>query len=98
MSEMHAQVQQYVKILKALDRHLDKGIEHAKARKYDPNLLLQARLAPDMFALVRQVQSVCDGAKFFAARVSGREAPKHPDTEQTTDELRARIAVVVQYL
>jgi hypothetical protein len=51
-----------------------------------------------MFPLARQVQSSCDGAKFLAARLSGREAPKHADTEQTMAELHARIASVREYL
>jgi hypothetical protein len=51
-----------------------------------------------MFPLVGQIQSACDGAKFVAARLSGKEAPKHPDTEQTLDEIRARIRSVLDYL
>jgi hypothetical protein len=51
-----------------------------------------------MFPLVRQVQSACDNAKFAVARTLGRTPPAHPDTEQTIDELRARIASVVAYL
>jgi uncharacterized protein len=96
--DVHAQVQQFAKMLKNLDGWLEKAGEHAKAKKFDPNVLVQARLAPDMFPLTNQVQSACDGAKFLAARLSGREAPKHPDTEQTLDQLRARIASVLEYL
>ncbi len=98
MTDVHAQVLQYSKMLKNLDRQLEKAAEAAKAKKYEVTVLLQSRLAPDMFPLVRQVQSACDGAKFFAARTSGREAPKHPDTEQTLDEIRARIENVIEYL
>lgn len=86
------------KLLGCLDGCLQKGIEHAAAKKFDPNVLLQSRLAPDMFPLVRQVQSACDQAKFAAARTAGREPPAHADTEQTIDELRARIAAVAAYL
>jgi hypothetical protein len=89
---------QFQKLLGNLDRCLQKGIDHATARKYDPDLLLQARLAPDMFPLLRQIQATCDVAKFAAARVTGKEAPSHPDTEQTMAEARARIAAVVEYL
>jgi uncharacterized protein len=98
MSEMHAQVQQYTKMLKNLDRQLVKAADTAKAKKYDVAVLLEARLAPDMFPLMRQVQSVCDGAKFFAARIAGKDAPKHPDTEHTLEEIRARIQTVIEYL
>lgn len=86
------------KVLKNIDGWLQKAVDHAAAKKFDVNTLLQARLAPDMFPLVRQIQSCCDGAKFTAARVTGKEAPSHPDTETTVDELRARIAATVAWL
>lgn len=86
------------KLLGNLDRCIDKAVAHAAAKKFDPNVLLQSRLAPDMFPFVRQVQSVCDQAKFAAARLSGREAPSHPDTEQTIGEVKQRIATVIAYL
>src|SRR5690606_1659362 len=60
--------------------------------------LLQARLAPDQFALLRQIQAACDNAKFAAARVAGKQPPVHEDTETTFEELRARIRSVVDYL
>jgi uncharacterized protein len=97
MTDIHAQVRQFTKMLKSLDRQLGKASEQATAKKYDPGVLLQARLAPDMFPLVKQVQRACDGVKFLAARTSGRDAPKHPDTEQTMDELRARVQTVIEY-
>ena len=52
---------------------------------------MQARLAPDQYPLVRQIQSICDQPKFLAARLTGKEPPKHPDTETTMTEIRARI-------
>ena len=82
--------------------HMDKWLEtasaHAATMKFDPNLYLGFRLAPDQFALVRQVQAVCDTAKLAASRLTGKDAPSHPDTEQTVDELRARIRSVIAYL
>ena len=86
------------KLLGMLDTWLDKATAHAAAKKYDPNVLLQARLAPDMFPLVRQIQATCDLAKYVASRTTGKDAPAHPDTEQTIDELRERVASVVSYL
>jgi uncharacterized protein len=86
------------KLLRGIDGWLDKAIAFAATKKFDPNTLLQSRLAPDMFPLVRQIQAVCDQAKFAAARTAGKEPPSHPDTEQTIDELRKRIATVVSYL
>lgn len=85
-------VTQYSKMLKNLDSCLDKAVAHATAKKFEVDTLLQARLAPDQFPLVRQIQSACDSAKFSAAYLSGKDAPSHPDTEQTLAEIRARIA------
>ncbi len=61
-------------------------------------LFLGFRLAPDQFPLARQVQITCDTAKLGAARLAGKEAPSHPDTETTVEELRARIRSVIAYL
>ena len=98
MSYAYASVQQLSKMLKNLDQWLEKSVEYAKQRGFDPDVLLQARLAPDMLALTNQIQIACDGAKFLAARLSGKEAPKHPDTETTMEQLRARIRSVQEYL
>ncbi|HUQ06721.1 MAG TPA: DUF1993 domain-containing protein [Kofleriaceae bacterium] len=86
------------KLLRQIDGWLDKTQAHATARKFDVNTLLQARLAPDMFPLVRQIQATCDQAKFAAARTTGKDVPSHPDTETTFDELRKRVASVVAFL
>ena len=91
-------VPQLVKMLKNLDAWLAAAIANAERRKFDVNTLLAARLAPDQFALARQVQTVCDNAKFVAGRLTGKEWPAHPDTETTVDQLRARIAAVREYL
>ena len=98
MSLYTASAPQLAKMLKSLDRWLTLASEQAKERSFDPAVLLVARLAPDQYTLMRQIQSACDAAKFAAARLTGKEAPKHPDTEQTLDEIRARIAAVVSYL
>lgn len=95
---VHVIVNEMKKLLRGLDHCIDKAIAYAHAKKFDPNVLLQARFAPDMFAFSRQVQSACDQAKFAAARTAGKDAPSHPDTEQTMDDLKKRIATVVAYL
>jgi uncharacterized protein len=71
---------------------LDKAAAQAAAKKFDCAVLAQARLFPDMYPLVRQVQIACDTAKGAAARLAGIEVPRHEDTEATFDELKARIA------
>jgi hypothetical protein len=77
---------------------LDKAAAHAAAKKFDPVVLAQARLYPDMYPLARQVQIACDTAKGAAARLAGVEVPKHEDTETTLAELKARIAKTVDFL
>ena len=91
-------VSQMKKQLEQLDGWLDAAVAFAAARSFDANVFLGMRLAPDQFAFVRQVQSACDSAKFGASRVSGAQAPSHPDTEQTIDELHARVRATVKYL
>lgn len=91
-------VVQMKKMLSNLGRWLELAKKHAADKSFDVNVLLTARLAPDQFAFVRQVQSSCDNAKFAAARLTGRDAPRHPDTEQSVDELQARIASTIAYL
>ena len=98
MSQTYGSIVQLKKMLTNLDAWLAKAAAHAKARNFDVNVLAQARLAPDQYPLVKQVQSACDTAKFAAARLSGKEAPKHPDTETTVEELHARIQSTVAYL
>jgi hypothetical protein len=77
---------------------LDKGLAHASTRKFEPAVLFNSRLAPDMFPLSRQVQIACDLAKNSVARLAGVEPPRHEDTEKTLEELRARIAKTIDYL
>jgi hypothetical protein len=96
-SQYYATVQQLSKMLKNLDTWLDKAVAHAEKKKFDPAVLLQARLAPDMLPLMSQIQSACDGAKFCAARLAGKDPPKHPDTEKTLEEVRPRIRAVIEY-
>lgn len=93
-----ASVPGFLRALEALAHVLRKGEEFARARDYDPALLLQARLAPDMFPLVRQVQIATDLAKNGAARLAGVEPPKFEDDETTFVELFSRIARARDFL
>ncbi len=93
-----ATFQQIKKQLSQVDHWLEAASAHATARSFDPTLFLGFRLAPDQFGFARQVQVACDTAKLAAARLTGQEAPKHADSEQTIDELRTRVRAVVEYL
>ncbi len=77
---------------------LDKGAAHAEAKKLDPKVLADSRIIADMFPLKRQVQIVCDTAKGAAARLAGVTIPKHEDTENTFEELKARIAKTLAFV
>lgn len=91
-------LKQMRKMLSHIDRWFDIAVAFAGKKGFDPNLFAGFRLAPDQFPLARQVQSACDTAKLAAARMAGRDAPKHADTEQSIDELRARVKSVIAYL
>ena len=70
---------------------LQKAAAHAEARKFDPNVFLAARFAPDMLPFAAQIRIACDMAKSGAARLAGIEAPVFADDETTLDQLLARI-------
>lgn len=84
--------------LNSLAALLEKGLAHATTRKFDPSVLFNARLAPDMFPLSRQVQIACDIAKNSVARLAALEPPRFEDNEKTIEELRARIARTIDYM
>ena len=84
--------------LNALSAILDKAESFAAAKKIDPSVLLHYRLAPDMFALVRQIQAVADQAKNGSARLAGVEPPAFDDKETTIPELKARLAKTIAFL
>jgi hypothetical protein len=88
----------FAKTLENMERWMDKAEAHAKAKSFDVEVLAQARLAPDMYSFVRQVQSACDQAKYAAAYLGGKQPPSHPDTEQTFAELRERIRKCLGFL
>jgi hypothetical protein len=82
-------------MLLALSDVLKKGEEHAQQHKFEPGILLQSRLFPDMLPLVRQVQIACDFAKSVPARVAGVEVAAYEDTEQSFAELQQRISKTI---
>lgn len=81
-----------------LSKLLDKAEAFAEEKKFKPEILVNARLAPDMLSLAGQIQRLSDTAKASAARLTNAEAPSFPDDETTFADLRARIAKTVDYL
>jgi hypothetical protein len=98
MSMSSAAIPTFEITLGALSKLLDKAEAFCAAKKIDPGTLLGYRLAPDMFALSRQVQIACDLAKIGAARLAGVEPPKFEDTEKTIPELKERIGKTVAFV
>lgn len=88
----------FTRTLKALDTILGKTEAHAEARRIEPAVFLQARLAPDMFPLLRQVQLASDFAKGGAGRLAQGEPPRIPDEEKTFADLHGRIAKTLDYI
>ncbi len=93
-----ASVPVFQQMLKALRGILVKAQQQAETMKVAPEVLLQARLYPNMFALTRQVQIATDFAKGCPARLAGVEPPKYEDTEKTFPELLARIDRTLEFL
>jgi uncharacterized protein len=91
-------VPQFTKMLRNLNAILGKAAAHAEAKKFDMNVLLNSRLAPDQFNLSRQIQIACDTAKLSVARLTGKDAPVHDDNEVQLPQLKARIESVISFL
>jgi len=98
LSMYAASVPVFRRALTQLGAVLDKGEAFAAARKIEPAVLLNARLAPDMFPLIRQVQIASDHAKGCASRLAGVEVPSWPDDEASFEQLQGRIRRTIEYL
>jgi hypothetical protein len=88
----------FQQMLGGLSGVLAKGDAHSRERKIEPGALLQARLYPDMFPLLRQVQVACDFAKGVSARLAGVPVPAFEDTEHGFADLQARITKTLDFL
>ena len=91
-------IPQFIKMLQNLHRILEKASLYASAKKIEMEVLLNSRLFPDQFNLIKQIQIACDTAKLAASRLTGKEAPLHEDKEKTALELKTRIEEVIHYL
>jgi hypothetical protein len=98
MSFYDASVPAFLQILGSLSGLLTKAEAHCKAKNIQPDVLLNARLFPDMLPLTKQIQLVCDFAAKGCARLTQSELPSVPDTEKTFDELKQRLAKTIDYV
>jgi hypothetical protein len=88
----------FVQFLTSLSAVLDKAAAHAEAKKIDPAVLLNTRLTPDMFPLVRQVRAATDHAMTACGRLAGVEPPTFSNNEATIAELKDRIAKAIAFI
>jgi len=98
ISLYQASVPVFTQMLSALSDVLGKAEAHAEAKNVEPAVLLQSRLALDMFPLIRQVQIACDFANSVTARLAAAEVRAYSDSEQSIAELKARVASTVASL
>jgi len=98
ISMYQASVPAFVRGLTNLSAILDKAAADAEARKIDPAVLINSRLAPDMFPLARQIMIAADFAKGPVARLAGVEVPKYEDNETTIAEFKARIEKTIAFV
>ena len=98
LSMYDASLPLFTRMLGNLSAILHKAEAYAAERKIEPGVLLNARLAPDMYPLLRQVQIASDSVKGCAARLAGIDIPSYADSESSFAELQARIAKTQAFL
>jgi uncharacterized protein len=98
LSMHEASIPAFTRGLDVLSTILGKAASYAKENNIEEKTLVTARLAPDMFALSRQIQSACDTAKLAVQRITGIQAPRFEDTETTLAQLQERIAKTTSFL
>ena len=98
ISLFDAAVPVFNQMLGGLSGVLSKAQAHAESRKIEPDALLQARLFPDMFPLLRQVRTACDFAKSVSARLAGVDVPAYDDHELSFADLQARIDKTLAFI
>jgi hypothetical protein len=93
-----ASIPVFIRALKNLDAIVEKGIRHAEAAKFDVEILLNARLYPDMHPFTRQIKIATDTATSVAARLAGQEPPALGHENASVEEIKARLAAAIAYL
>lgn len=91
-------IPQFVKMLTNLNAILDKAAGYADQKKFDSEVLMTARLAPDQLPFMKQIHIVCDTAKLGVSRLTGKDAPVNDDKEKTLAEAKQRIQSTINYL
>lgn len=98
ISMYNASIPVFKQMLNSMSKVLTKAEEHAKEKKIEPTVFIQARLYPDMFPLVRQVQIAADFAKSVSARLANVDVPAYEDNEQSFADLQSRISKTLAFI
>lgn len=98
ISMYSASVPVFKQMLNSMSHVLAKIAQHAEAKKIDPEVFLQARLSPDMFPLIRQVQIAADFSKGVCARLADVDVPNYQDQEKSFEDLQARIKTTLAFI
>lgn len=98
MSFYDATVPPFLQILGSLTGLLNKAEAHCKAKNIQPEVILNARLYPDMLPFSKQIQLACDFAGKTCARLTHGEVPTTPDTEKSFEELKQRLGKTIDYV
>ncbi|MGK3996777.1 DUF1993 domain-containing protein [Sorangium sp. So ce1024] len=96
MSLYESSFPQMARMLGQVPTWLDKAQAHAEQKKYDPEVLLAARLAPDQWPLGRQLQTIISWPLRLSALLVGAEPPAPQTADETIAELRARIGKTLE--
>jgi hypothetical protein len=88
----------YARILTQLSHTLDKANAYAEARKFKPEILMAARLYPDMWSLAEQIRAACNHAVRGVARISGLALPEFERHDTTIAEMKERIAWALDFV
>lgn len=88
----------FTQMLTALKAILAQVDAHAAAKSMEPDAFLQARLFPDMFPLIKQVQIAADFARGISARLSGVDVPANEGKEQSFADLDALLTGTLAFL
>ena len=93
-----ASVPVFIRTLNSLGAFFEKGVAHAEAAKFDVDILLNARLYPDMHPFYRQIKIATDTATGVVARLAGQEPPVLGHEEASVEAIKTRISAAITYL
>ncbi len=99
MSSMYqTSLPMFIHMLGSISKILHKAESWGAEKNIAPEVLLNARLAPDMYPLTKQIQIATDVVKGCAARLAGVEPPSYADNEASFAELQARLEKTIAFL